>query len=376
MLRPLRAKRLFVFALLALPWPLAAQTTTRLTTGSVDWQDPSVDLAGKMLVYSRGNVLYLHNVRKGWTTVIGCNVDEGQVAPGGKFVVYSSDADVLGTNDEGNKEIFLFDIRRQRTIQVTSAGSSLDSEEPSISKNGRWIAFLSEADFAGSNSDASQEVFLHDRTEGTYVQITSASSGSPSDNVHIAPNGSSVVFDSTADLTGGNSDGNREIFRYDVEAAAVEQLTSTTGGNSQRPFPSKSGRYVVFESTSDELSGANSDGTAEVYRLDTNDSSVLRLTDTSVASSRPMISGNGKNVTYESDGDPLGSNSDGSTELFLVEIAGDDTLSRTQVTSGATGTDSQRAACSSSATRVFFQSDADLTGAGSGTDHVFMYLRS
>ncbi|MBI4602536.1 MAG: hypothetical protein HY721_11305, partial [Planctomycetes bacterium] len=90
--------------------PAFGQTTSRLTTGSVDWQDPSVDLAGKTLVYSRGNVLYLHNVRKGWTTVIGCNVDEALVAPGGKFVVYSSDADVLGTNDEGNKEIFLFDI--------------------------------------------------------------------------------------------------------------------------------------------------------------------------------------------------------------------------------------------------------------------------
>jgi Tol biopolymer transport system component len=91
--------------------------------------------------------------------------------------------------------------------------------------------------------------------------------------------------------------------------------------------------------------------------------SVRRLTDYTFDSSRPALSGNGRYVAFSTDGDPTGGNADGSTEVFLVKV-NKATLHLTQVTSGATGTSNNRAVLNNTGKRTFFQSNADLTGAG------------
>ena len=98
----------------------------------------------------------------------------------------------------------------------------------------------------------------------------------------------------------------------------------------------------------------------------------MRLTDNGFASERPSISGNGKYVTYESSGDPLGTNADGSKELFRVRIRRA-TLETTQLTDGAVGTESRRVVLDNAGKRIFFQSDADLTGEGAGEQHIFHF---
>ena len=99
-----------------------------------------------------------------------------------------------------------------------------------------------------------------------------------------------------------------------------------------------------------------------------------RLTDFSFESSRPAISANGKYFVFESAGDPFGTNADGSTELFFGRVT-KSSVEIMQITDGAPGTISERAVMDKSGKRVFFQSDADLTGGGAGFDHIFMYVR-
>lgn len=351
----------------------AVSQTVKLTPGTGDWEEPSTDLAGKNVTLRKGNALYLLQTKKGFLTPIACNIDDAQVAPGGKFVVYSSDSDPLATNDDGNRELFLIDLGKRATTQLTNATE--DCNQPSIDKRGKRIAFLSKADFTGANADGSEELFVLERATSAFTQVTDTALGSPSDDVQMSANGNVVVFTSTADLTGENADNNREIFLFDIAAGTLAQLTQTTSGQNRRPSVDQGGKLVAFESTVDGLSGPNLDGNFEVYRLTTADLSVVRLTDTDADSRNAVISANGKVVVYESDGDPLGGNADGSDELFLVVVNRDGSLSREQLTAGAGGTQSAHARPTSTGKRVFFDSDADLTGAGAGNRHVFVIAR-
>lgn len=94
--------------------------------------------------------------------------------------------------------------------QITSATQGF-SEVPSINADGTRIAFQSTANLTGSNAEGNFESFLFDTTTDTFTQITSTT-GSFSGDVSINADGTRIAFVSDADLTGGNPDGNDEIF--------------------------------------------------------------------------------------------------------------------------------------------------------------------
>lgn len=96
----------------------------------------------------------------------------------------------------------------------------------------------------------------------------------------VSDDGKRIVFESTSDLTGNNSDGNQEIFLYDVDSRTLTQITDTknipvdpndaTRGIAVRvtnnsPVISGDGQYIVFSSNSGTLAGANDDGNQEIF---------------------------------------------------------------------------------------------------------------
>lgn len=367
---------------LALPGSDPAQASlpkgdiTKLTTGSVNAKALWVDGKGRTLAFVRDGAIFLQDVDKGGAYLLAPEgAEDPFVATSGKYVVFASDADLLGTNDDGSTEVFLYDAKDKELSQVTTTGGGRKCQNPSVDQSGKVIAFVSDADFVATNADGNREIFLYDVKAKAYTQVTSTTAGNPTSNPMLVANGKAVLFDSKADLAGTNADGNREIFRYDSKAGTFAQLTDTTTGDCQRPMPSKSGQYVAFESDSDdELAGPNDDGTNEIYLLKVSKGEFTRVTDTAVSAERPAISGNGRSVAYESSADPLATNADGSVEVFLarIESKGIDLL---QVTDGAAATASDRAVLSTSASRVFFLSDAALTDDETGVDQVFVYVR-
>ena len=207
----------------------------------------------------------------------------------------------------------------------------ISNNRPVISDNGRWIAFSSNAptpasyDPAGLDSagvaaltaDGNQEMWLYfipatpavvlssgsdvpliDLTAnggGTFTQITStpASRATTPGGTGILPfvaddnrdasvndNGSEVAFVSTRNLSGGNADGNPEIFVYRrTPTAAITQVTSTSDVFSgtrfvasvfnENPSLSGSGSVLAFLSNAN-LTGDNNDsaagyGNAEIH---------------------------------------------------------------------------------------------------------------
>ena len=79
--------------------------------------------------------------------------------------------------------------------------------------------------------DGNLEVFLYDSTTLSYTQVTS-STGSILGGFNLWPtlnaSGTLMAFASDRDLTGGNSDGNFEIFVADVSGTGTPTLTQIT----------------------------------------------------------------------------------------------------------------------------------------------------
>jgi hypothetical protein len=130
----------------------------------------------------------------------------------GRFVAFQSTAadlvnDVLFDNGDIS-DIFVHDISTGITeiitLDINGEGTNGDSTDPSISSDGRFVAYRSFASDAVENDTNGQaDIFVHDRQENTTVRINVDRSGNQalagtSDSPTISINGGFVAFDSLA----------------------------------------------------------------------------------------------------------------------------------------------------------------------------------
>src|SRR4030095_15638752 len=83
----------------------------------------------------------------------------------GRIVVFASTEDLLGRNADRNSEIFLFDgSKLQQVTQTEPAEVTLrlsdGNFQPSVTADGRTIAFSSNRNLSGLNPDFSYEIYL------------------------------------------------------------------------------------------------------------------------------------------------------------------------------------------------------------------------
>ena len=232
---------------------------------------------------------------------------QADVSRDGGIVVFDSLARNLSARADGrpdDQEVYLRDRRRGRTriVSVNSRGrvSNGWSWQPSLSPNGRFLAFCSTASnlarpdrrprvpHLGPGLDPLTDVFVRDLRRGVTRRASSdrrdgmANAGScrPS----VADTGD-VAFESEAsDLVGGDTNGFIETFVYDwgsrrVRAVAVPEGGGTTAG-SEGAAISPDGRYVAFY-TGARLARADVDALGDVYLRD------RRRASTQVASTGP-----------------------------------------------------------------------------------------
>jgi len=177
----------------------------------------------------------------------------------------------------------------------------------------------------------------------------------------FAPTGNGAgltpFFESNCDLTGGNPDGNREIFWIEGSGTVV-QITDSVACANANPSADSSGTMVAFDSDCDFV-GGNADASVEIFVA--NAGVIDQLTDSSFCTSlAPSMSGDGSVTSFESDCDFNGTNFDRSGEIFKVSSSG----VVTQLTDDRTGQGcgSFHAATNFTGTRIAFQSDCDLVG--------------
>ena len=193
----------------------------------------------------------------------------------GKLVAFASDADNLVSLDTNeDSDIFLHDTNTGITSRVSmnwqGKQAAGDSDCPSISGDGRYIAFRSRASNMlqeGSTVGApAWEVFLHDRQGPLTVQVSRPVQGGPgtadSGCPMISSDGTRVAFASEAsDLLADDTNGFSDIFVYEVAGgtllrASIADDGSQADGDSIEPAISGDGSIVAFSSTAQNLTPA------------------------------------------------------------------------------------------------------------------------
>jgi Tol biopolymer transport system component len=232
-------------------------------------------------------------------------------------------------------------------VQITASNESLTELKggdlhltvvnnflPASSGDGSRLAFRSNGDYEGNNPNLEEQIWISTRsgTVFTHSRVTAAVN-QEFGNPEISANGNWLAFPSTADLVPpGNTDGNLEIFRYDVGAGTFQQITTTTGCDNQQPTISDGGDRVAFVS---DCNFGISAGDVEIVLWD----GTFRGVDTSGCQNRsPRISRDaaGRYVSFITDCDgPYGSsNGDGGLEVVQWDTQTDLYLEVTVTTAG------------------------------------------
>jgi Tol biopolymer transport system component len=154
---------------------------------------------------------------------------EPSISANGRYVAFASKATNLVRGDDRKVEdVFVRDLKKNRTLLVSRASGAHgapgqgDSSRPSISADGRYVAFQSYADNLGPHDNgAVPDVFVKDLKTGKVLLASSGKGGAeanaPSASPAISPDGSYVVFNSKAsNLLPEDSDRKIGVFRYQM----------------------------------------------------------------------------------------------------------------------------------------------------------------
>ncbi|MGD9697270.1 MAG: calcium-binding protein [Thermoleophilia bacterium] len=264
------------------------------------------------------------------------------------------------------------------------APGNAHSDAPSMSADGRYVAFTSEAhNLSDENNDGYTAVYVRDRQSGTLTLVSRASgaAGLAADGVSgepaISADGRRVAFTSTADnLSVDDQNGVFDVFVRDLATNETRLVSRQTGGagaggdaHSSSPSISADGRYVAFASQADNLSGADNFDAFDVFVRDLDAATttlVSRATGASGAggdggSAVPSISASGARVAFLSAATNLGG---GPAELdvYLRDVPTATTVLVSRASGGAgapADADSFTPAISADGRRVVFPSLAD-----------------
>ena len=223
-----------------------------------------------------------------------------------------------------------------------------------------------------------QDLWLHDTTSGRLTRLTTAPEPARlSSGASVSADGTRIVFHSNAELPSGKAPGtSRDIWLYDVTARRLTRITraSDPQRSSINPSISADGAAVVFESDSDLLGEGLPRGQREIWHHDVASGRTTRLTRAAGAgvSGNAVIDADGTTVVFQSNAAfDAGGTPGRSADIWMADTA---TGALTRVTRAGEGRSTRRPAIDANATRVAFESNADLLGQGAPANQVEIWL--
>ena len=340
--------------------------------------------------------IFVHDRQTGSTELVAVASDSSpanrssfspDISADGRYVVFSTEADNLATSVTTEfEDIFVHDRQTGATEHVSVAsdgtGGNGDSITPSISADGRYVAFTSFAsNLVPDDTNDTWDVFVRDRQAGTTELMSVASDGTHGDlssgwiaagHGRISSDGRYVVFGSFAtNLVPNDTNARDDIFLRDRQTGVTERVSVTSGGvegngHSMHPSVSDDGRYVVFDSSSNDLVAVDTNMSVDVFLHDRETSTTVLIsalpdgTQAAGPSRNAVISEDGRVVAFESPAANLApEDTNLATDIFLyqVESGGLQRISEANNGSQATG-NSHFASINGDGSVVAFESEA------------------
>ncbi len=281
-------------------------------------------------------------------------------------------------------------------VSVDSGGAQGNdgSFEPSVSADGRYVAFTSaSSNLVPGDTTGFLDVFVRDRLSGVTERVSVDSGGAPGNSdsgvygISISADGRYVAFDSLAtNLVPADTNGALDVFVRDRLSGTTTRVSVDSGGaqgnsDSFSPSISADGLSVAFESFASNLISWDTNGVRDIfYRAWQNNYTEIVSVDSSAAqangdSYEPAISADGRYVAFTSDATNLvPGDTNGFRDVFVRSRSSGTTtrVSVDSVGSQANG-NSYSPSISADGLSVAFESLASnlINGGTNGRLHIF-----
>jgi TolB protein len=242
----------------------------------------------------------------------------------GRYVFFSSDASNLVPGDGNRAaDIFVHDLRTHATRLVSrglhGAPADGDSLQPWSSADGQVVTYLSRAtNLVTGDTDGIADVFVANLRTGVTVRVNVSSDGTQADGTlsfvpSISGDGKVVAFISDADnLVSGDTNNVADAFVHDLCTGLTERVSVGSDGAqanqlSVGPSLDYTGRRAVFTSHATNLVAGDTNGTASDVYLRDRSTGVTVLAGAAAdgswpgaASFWPSVSADGRTVAFTS----------------------------------------------------------------------------
>ncbi|HET6162981.1 MAG TPA: hypothetical protein VFG37_04900 [Planctomycetota bacterium] len=215
-----------------------------------------------------------------------------QISADGSAVVFVSRAPNLVANDTNNRnDVFVHDMASGATtrVSVSSTGTEGDNESEwaAISADGRYVAFESwSSNLVAGDTNHTHDVFVHDRSNATTERVSLDSNGGESDGDSLHPSisadGRWVAFESSStNLVTGDTLGVTDVFLRDRQTGTTTRISvawngAESNGMSDTAKISADGSRIAFESVSLNLLPGKVGSYQDVYVWDAATGSITR----------------------------------------------------------------------------------------------------
>lgn len=206
---------------------------------------------------------------------------EPVVSRDAKFIAFSSAATDLVTDDTNLfQDIFVFDVVAATVSRITVSGAGVEangaSSQPSISEDGRYVAFRSEAtNLVENDTNGVADIFIHDRTLGSTKIVSLGRKGGPANGESFYPtvsdDGRFVSFLSKAkNLVQGDLNEVTDAFVRDISLAANFRLNLSSSGVESKlevldASISPDGKFACFSSADSTLVADDVNSVSDVF---------------------------------------------------------------------------------------------------------------
>ena len=275
--------------------------------------------------------VFVHDVRSGITRRVsvaagGRQADQGGGRPllsdSGRFVAFTSTStDLVPGPQHFYQDAYLRDLVTGTVRRISTArdGSLADGMSTAfgISDDGRRVVFESSApDVVPGDTNEQFDVFVYDDRTRRNTRVSVGPKGQQADSYslggRISGDGRYAAFGSAAtNLVAGDTNGVTDVFLRDLRGGRTYRVSlagygAQLDGGSLLHDLSDDGREVAFESFAPNAVPGDTNATYDVFVRDADDGSTTRVSlaaagaEPDGASGRPVISGDGRHVAFES----------------------------------------------------------------------------
>ncbi|MCA0454814.1 MAG: tandem-95 repeat protein [Chloroflexi bacterium] len=305
-------------------------------------------------------------------------------ADGASIVFQSNDSSLVLNDTNSATDIFVYNRQTCTITRVSVAANSTQanghSTLPSVSGNGRYVAFISEAsNLTGGDTNNRPDVFVKDLQTGAVTRIqTNQSAGSvivgrpslSSDGRYavyqryestlssgsmvesydfqtstaqtigegssptLSSNGLFVTFLSLNALVASDTNGQWDVYLFSRASSQLERISisalgaqNNNGSLNFAPSISDNSRYVVFQSSASNLVSGDTNNATDIFLRDRQTSQTTRISlnsdeqEANGSSTNPHVSGDGRYVTFSSAASNLVSgDTNNAADIFVRDV--------------------------------------------------------